>query len=684
MDDHVLREFLAEAEDLLEILFGDLQALRVRHREGRARRELVGRIFRHIHTLKGSSATVELKTVTELAHEFESLLDGVRLGRVSIDERVMDAFDSTASAIQQSLSAVARNEAQPETKSLIERLRELARQGNDERAVPVAQRPIAALPEKIARSLSKHEAHRLREALEEGAHLFIINVQFDLTTFDERFRDLSDALAEDGEIISTLPGLAGESPDKISFRIVYATKESRKDLTARASAFGELSLTELTTEKEPKSKKEKHAARGEAQAESAQAKSIAALTTHVRIELTELDAIISAAHEALVETSRVLKLAQSFNLQPDERILIEQRAESVTRSFVELEEQLIGLRMVSVRQLLERAARAGRISARATGKEVEFEAKGGQVKLDKALADVIADPLLHILRNSVDHGVELPTERARIGKRPRGLVRLEASTEGNLVRFKVTDDGRGIDPLRITRAAAALGIIEAGRLLTKQEALRLIFRPGFSTAASVSNVSGRGVGLDVVERAVEQTGGELRVSSEPGAGTTFEIILPTTLALLPSLVVRSSGKSYCIEARRVIETVSIAADDLERNIGEGQIGWRGSSVPLLEMRKLLAQAPLDVKGIEMSVPVIIVSHVAGREVARDGKRTAIIVDAIAGQTEALVRGLGRHAARWRGISGATELRDGTIALVLDLPRLLEIKDEGREEAIKAN
>jgi two-component system chemotaxis sensor kinase CheA len=272
----------------------------------------------------------------------------------------------------------------------------------------------------------------------------------------------------------------------------------------------------------------------------------------------------------------------------------------------------------------------------------------------------------------VDHGVESSSERKKIGKRARGLVRLEARGEGNRVVLRVSDDGRGIDPLRVTRAAAAQGIIEAGRLLTKQQALRLIFRPGFSTAISISNVSGRGVGLDVVERAVEQVGGELRVTSEQGAGTTFEVILPTTLALLPSLVVWSFGSRYCIDASHIIETGFMAAADVERNISAGTIEWRESLVPLVEMRKLLAQPPLDIESVKERAPVIIVSHTGGEEAAEGNgmKRSAIIVDAVEGQTEALVRGLGRHAARWRGISGATELRDGALALVLDLPRLL--------------
>ncbi|HEX8846514.1 MAG TPA: ATP-binding protein [Pyrinomonadaceae bacterium] len=674
MDNPILHEFLAETGDLLEILFGDLQTLRARHTEGRARRELVGRIFRHVHTIKGSSATVELEAVTELAHEFENLLDNVRLGRTPVDAEVLDAFDAAAAAISQGISAVSRGESPSKDRNVIESLRSAARSPSAAGASTPAAQKSFTLPDDVARSLSKHEAHRLQESLEEGARLFAINVHFDLATFDERFRNLSDALAEDGEIISTLPGIEGALPDKIGFRIIYATKATKKELSARISAFGENSVAELTRGRAVESKgDERTRADDDPLSKSAQPGSIASLSSHVRVELAELDAIISSAHEILKETTDVLALAQSLGDQSSERALIDERAALIRQSFVKFEEELIALRMVPVAQILERAARAGRMAARATGKEVEFETEGGHVRLDKALADGIADPLLHILRNAVDHGIERPAERGRIGKKKHGRVRLEATAAGNRVVVRVSDDGRGIDPLRITRAAVAQGLIEAGRLLTKEQCLRLIFRPGFSTAASVSSVSGRGVGLDVVERAVEQAGGELRVFSEQGAGTTFELVLPTTLALLPSLVVHSAGHRYCIDASHILETGFMAATDVERNLNAGEINWRGARLPLVQMRGLLAQQPFDLKAVETSLPVIIVTRSIRRsEPEENGAgRAAIVVDGVDGQTEALVRGLGRYASRWRGISGATELQDGTLALVLDLPRLLE-------------
>jgi two-component system chemotaxis sensor kinase CheA len=228
--------------------------------------------------------------------------------------------------------------------------------------------------------------------------------------------------------------------------------------------------------------------------------------------------------------------------------------------------------------------------------------------------------------------------------------------------------------LRVTRAAAGQGIIEAGKQLTKEQAMRLIFRPGFSTASTVSSVSGRGVGLDVVERAIELIGGELRVSSEEGAGTIFEMSLPTTLALTTALVVHSAGHRYCIDEKLIAETGSVTASDIDRSGEIERVNWRGTLVPFIRVRQLLGQ-PLREDSNGESVPVIIAR--VGRETQASGMRNAVLaVDAFGERTEALVRGLGRHAARWRGIGGATKLADGTVALVLDLPRLLETEAAG--------
>jgi two-component system chemotaxis sensor kinase CheA len=248
--------------------------------------------------------------------------------------------------------------------------------------------------------------------------------------------------------------------------------------------------------------------------------------------------------------------------------------------------------------------------------------------------------------------------------------------EGSRVRLRVKDDGRGIDTRAVTRVALERGIVERGETLTREQSLRLIFRPGFSTAASISNMSGRGVGLDVVEHGVEQVGGELRIWSEPGAGTTFEMTLPTTLALVPALVVRSAGYQYCVDAGHIIEAGLIDAHEVKRIGDQLVIRWRGTLLPLVHMRRLLAQPASD-QGNEGERVHIIISHVAGHGAQTGGdqealRRAAVAVDGWDGHHEVLVRGLGRYAARWRGIGGAAEMPGGAVALVLDLPRLLEM------------
>jgi two-component system chemotaxis sensor kinase CheA len=297
-------------------------------------------------------------------------------------------------------------------------------------------------------------------------------------------------------------------------------------------------------------------------------------------------------------------------------------------------------------------------------------------------------------------------------------VRVEAAAEGGCVVLRVSDDGRGVDAELIARAAAERGLVAAGARVTEEQALRLIFRPGFSTAARASLVSGRGVGLEVVERAVEEAGGEVRVRTRRGRGTTFELRLPTTLALLPSLVVRSSGYFYCVDSARVVGTGQAEPSDIEHDGAHTTLRWRERELPLVHLRELLGQADDEstAQGADESSGraadeslnrtadgdgaggdtrfAFFVARAGGRRGEGGGEagaheedeggredmtgRLAVAVDGVEGETQALVRGLGRHATRWRGVGGATELEDGAVALVLDLPRLLEAVGAGKQ------
>jgi two-component system, chemotaxis family, sensor kinase CheA len=766
MDDQLLSEFLAEAEGIIEGLHADLASLRARRAEGRTRRELVGRIFRQVHTVKGTASSAGLEATERIAHEFESLLDALRMGRAPVDDATLDTAEEAVSALAATLSAAARGATAAVPRRLVERLRSLAAANpnadpNSTNSSPTTSghgdaEEFESLPREVARALGEYERQRLREAAREGARAYVVSADFGLDTFDEQFRRLSDALAECGEVVSTEPFVNASAPERVGFRIVCAAARPRAELAALAAAFGAMLLDEEAAPpgEDVAPPDEEFLSEGGAEAEASGA---ASLTTPVRVSLEELDDIIWSAHGLFAEVSRALDLGSASRAadlvppraagrdeavgpgrgEPDERKREESdersseesdersyeesqaQAADLRRRLAELEERLTGLRMVPLRATLERAARAGRAAARAAGKSVEFESAGGEVRLDKSLADRVAEPLLHLLRNAVDHGVESAEERRAAGKDVRGRVRVEAAAEGGRVLLRVSDDGRGVDANLVARAAAERGLVAAGARVTEEQALRLIFRPGFSTASRASLVSGRGVGLEVVERAVEEAGGEVRVKTERGRGTTFELRLPTTLALLPSLVVRSSGQAYCVDAARVVETGHAEPSDIEGDGARRSLRWRGRDLPLVALRELLGQPAdeligqatgesLEQAGVESSGQGVaadgdgregrfafFVARAGGRrgegeddegareeaeeEGAREDEagRLAVVVDALGEETQALVRGLGRHATRWHGVGGATELDDGTVALVLDLPRLLEAFGAGK-------
>jgi two-component system, chemotaxis family, sensor kinase CheA len=702
MDEAYLREFLAEAEELIETIHGDVQTLGANLADGRVRRQMIGSIFRHVHTIKGSAAVAGLDELTAIAHEFETLLDAARTGRVSIDDEILQAFTEATNAIAQSLSAASAGETKSasDTGRLIERLRKLAEGGRDEktsntndaqtnnaRRADDVQSIIESLPADIARGLSEQERHRLTESIGEGASLFIVSVSFDLQVFDEQFRQLTDALGDHGDIVSTLPGVEESAPDRIAFRVLYTTPESFEQTVRHTKEFdASLDLVSPSTSAEPAANVPPTTTDAKNLKEEAFAP-IASLTTLVRVPLDELDDLISATDELFTDTMQTIdavayandEFARASTIANAQKSETEIKRARIRRRFIELEERLIELRMIPVARTLERAARVGQTAARGRGKEIEFETIGGEVRLDKSLADRVADPLLHLLRNAVDHGIEPVEERARAGKPLRGRVRLEAVSEGSRVRLRIEDDGGGINIERVRLTAIERGIISESEEVGEQQALRLIFSPGFSTAQGVTNLSGRGVGLDVVERTVESIGGELRVRSRAGAGTVFEMLLPTTLALVPSMMVHSGGYRYCIDAAHIVEAGYVQPAEVERIGRDAHVTrWRDTILPFVHLRELLAQTPFKPENDER-LPIIIARRI-GSELEANATSleqaaawAAVAVDDWSGHREVLVRGLGSYATRWRGVSGATELRDGTIALMLDLPRLLEMR-----------
>ncbi len=649
--DEEQNQFISDARELIEKLYSDLEQLRSARSQGRQRRELAARIFRRVHTLKGSAGSFGLGVVGRIAHDFEGVLDGVRLGRVEITDAVLDAFEDGTDAIARALESEPSEDTSPSAAAVIKRLAALAAQSKKQGAIAGGLR--STLPPEIARSLSEYDLQHTREAVREGAKLFIVSAAFGLETFDQNFRELNRLLGQSGEIISTGPG-EPSTEDEINFRLLYAAELVPGDILRQASVLGRIEITELRTGSTIAGTKVSADALPAVQPPTDS-------TETVRVDLRQLDELISGASELFRYSTNALA---SLNASGD-GLPFETATRHLRRRFVELEERLLKLRLVPAGEVLGRAAsRGGRIAARRLNKQVDFEIAGGDVGIDKSLADTIADPLLHLVRNAVTHGIESPAEREAAGKSAVGLIRLSAFNEGSRIHITVTDDGRGIDWNRIAAAATAQGITPKASDLSADQCLRLIFRPGFSTSNRLSELSGRGIGLDVVDRAMEQAGGEVRVATEIGVGTTFAMIMPATLALVQCLLVQSGDQLYAIESAGVTEGEVTKRD--------GRLEFRGEPLPVLHLSSLLGQSEFHAEGT--TIVWRAQSNGAGVAVNKkndqDQSRYALVVDSVKGHQETLVRSLGRHASRWAGVCGAAELFDGHIVLMLDIEELI--------------
>ena len=655
--DEAQAQFVADAQEIVERLYNDLEQLRPARLHGPQRRELAARVFRRVHTLKGSAGTLGLKSVSEIAHEFEGVLDGVRLGRVEISDEVLDAFDDAVDAMARALETALSTEPQSDTTAIRQNLNSIAQKSGKQETIADTLRSV--LPAELARSLSEYDLQHAREAIREGAKLFIVSAGFAIDTFDEKFRELSRLLGQSGEVIATVPGESG-APDEICFRLLYAAELIANESMRQATTMGRIEVSELKLEPSDVTARE-------SATQPTSLRSPVEVASSVKIELGRLDELISDASELFRETNRTLATLNGPMQSQD----VQTTGARLRRQFVELEERLIKLRLVPCAEILERAAmRAGRIAARQLGKQVEFEIAGSEVGIDKALADTIAEPLLHLVRNAVGHGIESPEERASAGKNPTGSVKLAAFSEGSRIHITVTDDGRGIDLDRIVAAAREHGIAGNGEGLTMDQCLRLIFRPGFSTTSEVSELSGRGIGLDVVDRAMGQAGGEVRVATEKGAGTTFVMILPAGLALMRCQTVRCGQGYYGVGSARVIGRRLLDARESAEIQTAKTVEWEGENLPVFILPNLLAEPA------EMFTPALqslIVWQSDRNRPARRGvpERLGLLVDSIETEHETLVRSLGRHAARWHGIAGAAQLADGNLALILDVEELIK-------------
>ncbi|MCL4684534.1 chemotaxis protein CheA [Myxococcota bacterium] len=711
----VAREFVSEVDDLLERMRADLADLGDQRVRGELVPDLVNRLFRSAHTLKGVAGMFGFQGIGALSHRLEDILDDLRMGRLDPGACALDLLDEAVAVLAVEVDLVGREAATPEgseeLRNLMQRI-ESALHGDA--AVGCVPEPLA-VEASLLRALTEYEEHRLRESLRGGRALYVVEASFDLLAFEEGLAELSESSRALGEIISTLPA-PGDTPEsQICFSLIVASEldaesfERRLDVPAAsvrmvqagatgaalaagsahppgaADAADELGNDAAAAgdggeaDEEPAAGDGEAVAAGESEAsedtparQADDLESLKSISETVRVDIRKLDELMNLVGELVIQRGTIGAIAEQLLGEPRVARLARELAKAhkaLERKLQELQAGVLEVRMVPMRQVFEKLSRVVRRLRREVGKEVRLEIHGGDTELDKLIVEELADPLMHLVRNAFDHALEPPGERVAAGKPAEGTIRLEAYQRGNHVVIEVSDDGRGID-LEVVRArAVARGLLAPETLLTPKQTLDLILLPGFSTRDAITETSGRGVGMDVVRENVTALGGLVHVESTPGSGTTICLTLPITLAIIQALVVGVGDQRFAIPLTSVLETLLVDPVEILRSEGRELLNLRGEP---LALRRLHVEfgLPAPAENVRQAVVVVGLGDV----------RAGLLVERLEGQQDAVLKPIQGPVRSVHGIAGATELGDRGTVLVVDVAALVEDAGRRREAA----
>ncbi|MFN2582106.1 MAG: chemotaxis protein CheA, partial [Candidatus Dormibacteria bacterium] len=559
-DDRAREEFTSEAEELLDTLSRDLAEVEAQGTD--VRPEVVNKIFREVHSLKGLAGMLGFTDISELSHNLEDMLDRLRMGKIAISKELIDLLYDSVDSLNRLVISI----NDPSLGTLVD-ITALTRRIHH----AVTQQPQKAhgdafseltIDEQTRKSLTEYEEHRLLENVRAGKQILAVEVRFDFADFDERLRALTATLTAAGEVISTLPAIDSSGGAGIAFRLLFG---SMLDVAAVAALAPEAAVSSLRKAAQPDLPLLPQAENTAGSAAIIEDEmSLRSLSQTVRVDIGKLDHVMNIVGELIIEKTQLEALTRTIEREHGRLTSHEltKIARNLDRKLAELQKSVIETRMVPVGQIYSKLSRTVRKVTRELRKEIELVLRGEETELDKVMVEELTDPLMHIIRNALDHGIEPAEERAARGKNPVGRVMLNAYQQGNSVVIDVIDDGRGIDPEKIRQAALKRGLVAEGEAIDAERAHELLFTPGFSTASQVSEISGRGVGLDVVKKNLQELKATIDVISTPGEGTTFRIMLPITLAIIQALVVRAGGEQFAIPLTSVDESLRIYTRDI--------------------------------------------------------------------------------------------------------------------------
>lgn len=664
--------FLQEAEEQLQLLDQDIVLL---EKEG-PRPELLQEIFRAAHTLKGSSAAIGHTKMARLTHAMESALDHLRHGRVECGTDLIDLLLQSLDGLRLLKEEVVElQDCGFDPTELVECLNDVV----GCQAGAAEQQAVEAAPADAAgvagQGAPATEAVRLVVRIAEDSPLLAARC---LQAYLEASRL--------GQILHSVPSLQSIENQDVSHRLEMVVQPT-SEVQELVGALKDLpDVVEVAAEPwEPGRAKAGLSAEGAAGGEPpppsgqslegngsppdaggrAGGKRTVGLGKTVRIDVARLDEMMNLVGELVIDRTRLIQLGNVLRSRYDEQSVsdLAETAQHMGRIVDELQESIMKARMLPVESLFNRLPRVVRDLAQRSGKKVDFIVEGKETELDRSVIEELHDPLVHLLRNAVDHGVETPDRRVAGGKPEVGRITLSAMHRENRIVIEVEDDGSGIDPQKIREAAVGRGIVspEAAERLSDQEALELIFSPGFSTAEVVSDVSGRGVGMDIVRTNIEKLNGSIAVESLPGKGTRFSLELPLTLAIIDALMVGMGDQVLAIPLVSVVETLRVRRAEIHRVNRCEAIQLRDRVLPLVRLDQALG-LPTDSDSADR---VFVVA------VRMGDHRVGLVVDSLLGELQVVIKSLGRQVGNLAGVMGATILGDGRVALILDVPSLIK-------------
>ncbi len=647
--DETLREFLAESEELLDALHHHLAV--IEHAPDSVSPETLNALFRAAHTLKGMSGVMGLAAVSDLAHSLEDVMDRLRMGRLAMSRALLDLLVDGVEVLRHLIGSAADGQPPTDTDALVQRIREAmsAPQVGSSTALPPGLDP------EIVKVLTEYEQHRLQETLKAKCNLFEVKAQFRFEDFDKSLSKLTAKLQSAGEVITTLPSSGVSPTDGIGFTLLVGSQRDREGL-AQLLADEAVDLAQVGG-LEPASVRSAPAP----ESESASARS---LSQTIRVDIAKLDGLLNMLGELVLSKSVIAQISKDL-LQSGGLVgpamELHKAAQALEHRVSGLQEGLIEVRMIPVVQLFDRSIRAIKKIARDLGKDIQVVTSGEETKLDKSMAEAIADPLLHLIRNALDHGIESRDDRRRAGKPEVGTINLSAAQKGHTVSITVTDDGAGVNLASVYQTALTKQLAVQGREYSQKEILDFLFQPGFSTAETVTELSGRGVGLDVVARHLAKLNGMVEVNTELGQGTSFVLTLPITLVIIKALIVGVGPHTYAIPISSVAESVMVEASQVATVGRQPVVQLRDHTLALLRLSELFDIPSGERKDGRLYIIVVGLAE----------KRLGIVVDTIEGQQEIVIKAVGSMLQGIPGIAGATELGTRKTILVLDVGALVD-------------